>query len=166
MGLFQSMGSAKALRLVSVVALLDSVIGLFFHVRGISASRGVAPAGRKHRDGTPGICAPPLRMTAYLGLIASFCVVKRSSWRQLRSSGWSADIREGRFQEHLAVVTLLIRFLAALRPSIHITKTISVQGAMDASYHCPAIDGSGRAFHSKAQSSSHLVTRNVGSGNC
>lgn len=62
----------------------------------------------------PPIFAPLLfGITAYLGLIASF--LRREEDAGLITPlaySWSADIREGRFQKHLAVITILSTFFS------------------------------------------------------
>jgi hypothetical protein len=113
-GFFNRWAARTVLRLVSVVTLLDSVIGLFFHVRGIQRKPGGWRLPVANIVMGPPVFAPLLfGITAYLGLIASFLRREEDPHGvNALSSGWSADIREGRFQEHLAVVTLLSTFFS------------------------------------------------------
>jgi hypothetical protein len=113
-GFFSRWAAQTVLRAVSIVTLLDSVIGFYFHVRGIQRKPGGWRMPVANIIMGPPIFAPLLfGITAYLGLIASF--LRREEDAGLitpLASSWSADIREGRFQKHLAVITILSTFFS------------------------------------------------------
>jgi hypothetical protein len=128
-GSFFSKWAAKTvLRWVSVVTLLDSLIGFFFHVRGIARKPGGWRLPVANIVMGPPIFAPLLfGVSAYMGLIASFLRpeeapeiidITPSRMRGIRrfffgrSTPWTQDIREGRFQKHLAVATILSAFFS------------------------------------------------------
>lgn len=113
-GFFSRWAAQTVLRAVSIVTLLDSVIGFCFHVRGVQRKPGGWRMPITNIVMGPPIFAPLLfGISAYLGLIASF--LRREEDAGLFTalgSGWSADIREGRFQKHLAVITILSTFFS------------------------------------------------------
>jgi hypothetical protein len=111
-GFFNRWAARTVLRLVSAVTLLDSLVGFCFHVRGIQRKPGGWRMPVANIVMGPPIFAPLLfGISAYLGLIASF-LRREGDPRGVNVAWWSADIREGRYQKHLAVVTLLSSFFS------------------------------------------------------
>lgn len=104
------------LRWVSVVTLADCLTGFLFHVRGIARKPGGWRLPVANIIMGPPIFAPLLfGVSAYLGLIASYLRAEESPVVDLTpdlSGTWTADLREGRFQKHLAVATMLGTFFS------------------------------------------------------
>ena len=130
---FVSRTAAKTvLRYTSVVTLADGLIGFYFHTRGIERKPGGWRLPLTNIVMGPPICGPLLfGVAAYLGLIASFlrrdegrrtAIASPSGARSVISSRkaglphepitWTQDIREGRFQKHMAAATVLAAFLS------------------------------------------------------
>lgn len=125
-GATSTWAARTVLRWTSVVTLLDSLLGFYFHVRGIARKPGGWRLPVTNILMGPPIFAPLLfGVSAYLGLIASFLRPEEASrltaitprFRRLNlgsSSGelsaWAIQLREGRFQRHLAMATLLSAF--------------------------------------------------------
>lgn len=124
-GIFSKWGARVALRTTSMVTLADGIIGFYFHVRGIARKPGGWGMPITNIVMGPPIFAPLLFGTsAYLGLMASY--LRREG--ELHSSAerahevidavtpgksnWREDLRYGRFQRHLAVVTLCWAFFS------------------------------------------------------
>jgi hypothetical protein len=122
MAVFSRRAAGKVLRLVSAVTLVDVGAGFYFHIRGIQRKPGGWRLPMTNIIMGPPIFAPLLFGTsAYLGLIASY--LQREDVRRPEEAGddWLArllppragrellseeeDIREGRFQKQVAVVT-------------------------------------------------------------
>ncbi len=106
------------LRWVSVLTLADCAIGFGFHVRGIARKPGGWRLPVANIIMGPPIFAPLLfGIAAYLGLIASYlrpeeapspaAAPPRTIDETSAPGGWKQDIREGRFQKHLALATCL-----------------------------------------------------------
>jgi hypothetical protein len=109
--------------LVSAVTLVDAGVGFYFHIRGINRKPGGWRLPMTNMIMGPPIFAPLLFGTsAYLGLIASYlqreeaCHVLTSGKDTLlarflpsregrRLLSMEQDIREGRFQRQVAIVT-------------------------------------------------------------
>jgi hypothetical protein len=132
-GFFSRRAARTVLRLVSFVTLIDALIGFGFHVRGIGRKPGGWRLPMTNMIMGPPIFAPLLFGTsAYLGLITSF--LQREDGNQLIASqdhstgsqdestgGWlvrlmparadrdliseEQDMREGKFQRQVAIVT-------------------------------------------------------------
>jgi hypothetical protein len=125
-GYFSRRMARGVLRLVAVITLVDAAVGFYFHIRGIGRKPGGWRLPMTNMIMGPPIFAPLLFGTsAYLGLIASF--LQREDGNQLVSAetapveGWLArllppragrdliseeqDIREGKFQRQVAIVT-------------------------------------------------------------
>lgn len=120
---FSRRATRMVLRLVSAVALIDCGVGFYFHVRGIQRKPGGWRLPMTNMIMGPPIFAPLLFGTsAYLGLIASYLqredeqsgadesgdtllarFLPPRAGRELLSE--EQDIREGRFQKQVAVVT-------------------------------------------------------------
>lgn len=121
---FSRHAARTVLRLVSVVTLVDALVGFYFHVRGVHRKPGGWRLPMTNMIMGPPIFAPLLFGTsAYLGLIASYLQREESSGaasasgkdsflaRLLRSSAGrellsaEQDMREGKFQLQVAIVT-------------------------------------------------------------
>jgi hypothetical protein len=122
-GFFSGRAARTILRWISALTLMDAAVGFYFHVRGIRRKPGGWRLPMTNMIMGPPVFAPLLFGTsAYLGLIASFLQreedsrdtragrttllarllpVKQS--RELLSE--EQDIREGRFQGQVAIVT-------------------------------------------------------------
>jgi len=127
-GFRNAVAARTVLPIVSVITAVDAVLGFYFHVRGIARKPGGWRLPIVNIVMGPPIFAPLLFATsAYLGLIAS--QLRRSETDDESERGlphaahpqhWAArvrrhyepidaqqDVREGRFQKHLAVATLV-----------------------------------------------------------
>jgi hypothetical protein len=122
-GFFSRRMARTVLRLVSTVTLIDAAVGFYFHVRGIERKPGGWRLPLTNMIMGPPIFAPLLFGTsAYLGLIASY--LQREDDSNISVSGKDTflagflpsrerrqflsaeqDIREGRFQRQVAIVT-------------------------------------------------------------
>src|ERR1700761_2197407 len=122
-GFFSKRAARGILRLVSVVTLVDAGVGFYFHIRGIHRKPGGWRLPMTNMIMGPPIFAPLLFGTsAYLGLIASY--LQREEALAVSVSGkdiflarlmpsregrkflsMEQDIREGRFQRQVAIVT-------------------------------------------------------------
>lgn len=129
-GFFSRRAANTLLPVISVVTLADSVIGFYFHVQGIRRKPGGWRLPVVNIVMGPPIFAPLLFGTsAYLGLVASFLrrgddngdVLPRSAakahWATSLSGAHETidakqDLREGRFQQHMVVATILAAFLS------------------------------------------------------
>src|ERR1700761_5496523 len=127
-GFFSRWAARTVLRWVSFLTLVDSLIGFFFHVRGIARKPGGWKLPVTNVVMGPPIFAPLLfGVSAYLGLIASYLRPEESPviditprrdgglLRQLfrgRGPRWTRQLREGHFQKHLAVATILSAFFS------------------------------------------------------
>lgn len=120
---FSRKAARTVLRLVSAVTLVDSGVGFYFHIRGVQRKPGSWRLPMTNMIMGPPIFAPLLFGTsAYLGLVASYLQREsadadpsddRDAWlarllppragRELLSD--EQDIREGRFQKQVAIVT-------------------------------------------------------------
>ena len=123
---FSRRAASTVLRAASFVTLVDAGVGFYFHVRGIARKPGGWRLPMTNMIMGPPIFAPLLFGTsAYLGLIASYLQREDARWLERRASdptaSWIArlassiagrdrisrkqDIREGKFQRQVAVVT-------------------------------------------------------------
>lgn len=122
-GFFSRRAARTLLRFVSAVTLVDAGVGFCFHVRGINRKPGGWRLPMTNMIMGPPIFAPLLFGTsAYLGLIASY--LQREEASHISMSGKDTflvrllpsregrrllsteqDIREGRFQRQVAIVT-------------------------------------------------------------
>jgi hypothetical protein len=125
LGVFSSRGARVALRWTSIATLADGVIGFFFHIRGIARKPGGWRLPITNIVMGPPIFAPLLFGTsAYLGLVASYLrreeelgnvrdrIREVGNALTLGKTDWREDLRYGRFQKHLAGVTLLWAFFS------------------------------------------------------
>jgi hypothetical protein len=124
-GFFSRIAARTVLRAVSAITVADCVIGFYFHVRGVQRKPGGWRLPVTNIVMGPPIFAPLLFGTsAYLGLIASFLQregedgAKERGTEQMSFFGkvfppkleremisLEQDLREGRFQNQMAVVT-------------------------------------------------------------
>ncbi|MGH9511847.1 MAG: hypothetical protein ACRD2U_06885 [Terriglobales bacterium] len=122
-GFFSRRAARTVLRVISVVTLVDASVGFYFHIRGVKRKPGGWRLPMTNMIMGPPIFAPLLFGTsAYLGLIASYLRRENASYvsrsgkdtlfarllpsherRELLSA--EQDIREGRFQRQMAIVT-------------------------------------------------------------
>lgn len=121
---FSRRAARTVLRLVSFVTLIDAAIGFYFHLRGIKRKPGGWRLPMTNMIMGPPIFAPLLFGTsAYLGLVASYLqreevtgetsgsgkdtflarLLPSKEGRELLSV--EQDIREGKFQRQVAIVT-------------------------------------------------------------
>ena len=123
-GFFSRRAARTVLRFVAFVTLADAGVGFYFHVRGIYRKPGGWRLPMTNMIMGPPIFAPLLFGTsAYLGLIASYLQREESTGDASTSGkdGWLArllpdregrelisaeqDVREGKFQCQVAIVT-------------------------------------------------------------
>lgn len=123
-GFFSRRAARTVLRLASFVTLVDAAFGFYFHVRGIKRKPGGWRLPMTNMIMGPPIFAPLLFGTsAYLGLVASYLqreevtgetsgngrgtfltrLLPSNEGRELLSV--EQDIREGKFQRQVAIVT-------------------------------------------------------------
>jgi hypothetical protein len=127
-GFFNRWAARTVLRWVSLITLVDGIIGFLFHVRGIARKPGGWRLPVTNIVMGPPIFAPLLfGVSAYLGLIASYLRPEETSvldFALLRERGflrklfqgrripWTLQVREGHFQKHLAVATIFSAFFS------------------------------------------------------
>jgi hypothetical protein len=126
LGFFSQRAARTVLRTVSILTLADGAIGFFFHIRGIARKPGGWRLPVTNIVMGPPIFAPLLFGTsAYLGLIASHlrrendsggmdlgtALIDRVSRQDSRR--WT-NLRHGRSQKHLCVVTIAWAFFSGL----------------------------------------------------
>jgi hypothetical protein len=130
-GFLSRRAAVTVLRGTSIVTLADSLTGFYFHIRGIERKPGGWRLPITNIVMGPPIFAPLLfGVSAYLGLLASF--LRRDEdrddlllpkpahshhWaarigRDPESIDWEQDLREGRFQKHLAAATAVSAFFS------------------------------------------------------
>src|SRR6185437_13234636 len=130
---FRSRRAAKTvLPTVSALTLADCAIGTYFHIRGIQRKPGGWRLPMVNIVMGPPIFGPALLGTsAYLGLVASFLQrdddpgvsaalplpAHTKHWARLLTNEhdtieWPQDLREGRFQKHMAVATAVSAFFS------------------------------------------------------
>ncbi len=117
---------------VSIITLADGLTGFYFHVRGIQRKPGGWRIPIVNMVMGPPVFAPLLfGLSAYLGLIAHFLrreghpneeshplPAHAQSWavclpgRKHEKIGWDQDLREGRFQKHMAAATAISAFFS------------------------------------------------------
>jgi hypothetical protein len=129
---FADRTAAKSvLRIVSAITLADSLVGFYFHVRGVDRKPGGWRLPVVNMVMGPPVFAPLLfGVSAYLGLLASF--LRRGERQQglllprpAHEDHWAArmgakhdlitwvqDVREGRFQKQLAAATAVSAFFS------------------------------------------------------
>ena len=129
-GFFNRRAARTLLPVVSAITLADSVIGFYFHVRGIARKPGGWRLPITNIVMGPPVFAPLLfGVSAYLGLVASFLRCDDGDGRAMPRAAspahwandvtgnhepisWEQDIREGRFQKQMIVATIVAAFLS------------------------------------------------------
>lgn len=130
-GFFSKRAAQTVLPAISVLTLGDSVLGFYFHVRGIHRKPGGWRLPIVNMVMGPPVFAPLLfGVSAYLGLVASFLRRSEQSdgrilprpahehhWakaitREHEPISWTQDVREGRFQKQMAVATVISAFFS------------------------------------------------------
>ncbi|MBV8585057.1 MAG: hypothetical protein JO308_02120 [Verrucomicrobia bacterium] len=119
-GAFNRRVARTLLRWVSAITLADGLVGFCFHIRGIARKPGGWRLPITNIIMGPPIFAPLLfGVSAYLGGLASFLRPEEipadtavRSWRPGRLDvgkklSLASEIRQGRYQKHLALVTIL-----------------------------------------------------------
>lgn len=138
---FSKSASQSLLRPVAAITLADGLIGFGFHVRGIARKPGGWRLPIVNMVMGPPIFSPLLfGLAAYLGLIASYLrrededkqppeatgpkwiprAAQQHHWsRGIPGKGgepekitWEQDLREGRFQKHMALATAIATFFS------------------------------------------------------
>ena len=130
---FSRRAARTVLRIASIITLVDCGVGFYFHIRGVARKPGGWRLPMTNMIMGPPIFAPLLFGTAaYLGLIASY--LQREDAKDLElgggkdTDGWLArllpsragrellsaeqDIREGKFQRQVAIVTAVSSLLS------------------------------------------------------
>ena len=106
-GFFSPRLAQTFLRYTSYVTLLDGVIGFGFHVRGIARKPGGWRLPVTNLVMGPPVFAPLLFGTsAWLGVMASYLRLEGGEEPAEFESGWRHDLAHGKFQKHLALVTI------------------------------------------------------------
>jgi hypothetical protein len=125
LGVVSGRCARTVLRWVSVITLVDGIIGFFFHIRGVARKPGGWSLPVTNIVMGPPIFAPLLFGTsAYLGLMASY-LRREEDLHELGGrirefagglapgkSDWRTNLRYGRFQKHLSAVTVLWTFIS------------------------------------------------------
>jgi len=130
-GFFSRRAARTVLPAISVLTLGDSLLGFYFHVRGIQRKPGGWRLPIVNMVMGPPVFAPLLfGVSAYLGFLASF--LRRSEqdgdgvlphpahaqhWatvitREHEPISWEQDVREGRFQKQMAIATVISAFFS------------------------------------------------------
>jgi hypothetical protein len=130
-GFFSKRAARTILPAISVLTLGDSVVGFYFHVRGIHRKPGGWRLPIVNMVMGPPVFAPLLfGVSAYLGLLASFLRRGESGghgifprpahqhhWARVVTGehepiSWMQDVREGRFQKQMAIATVISAFFS------------------------------------------------------
>ena len=116
-GFFSRRMAQTWMRWTSYATLIDGFVGFGFHIRGIARKPGGWRLPVYNLVMGPPVFAPLLFGTsAYLGVIASYLQREENhGWKgktieavkTFRRSGFRDDIRIGRFQKHLCIVTAI-----------------------------------------------------------
>ena len=139
-GFFSGRAARRVLRPIAALTLADGVLGFYFHVRGVARKPGGWRFPMTNMVMGPPVFAPLLfGISAYLGLIASYLRREQEQdspadgvawfpraahgkhWAAALPSGkiskpetisFSQDLREGRFQKHMAAATVFAAFFS------------------------------------------------------
>ncbi len=139
-GFFSKRAACRILRPIAALTLMDGAAGFYFHVRGIARKPGGWRFPMTNMVMGPPIFAPLLfGLSAYLGLIASYLRREEDEDRPDDDVTWipraahphhwmralpgekiskpekislAQDLREGRFQKHMAAATALAAFFS------------------------------------------------------
>ena len=128
-GFFSRTAAQRVMRWASAITLADGIIGFGFHVRGIQRKPGGWRIPVVNVIMGPPIFAPLLFGTAaYLGFMASYLrreedprATVLTPARQIADrgkesdrAGWRDELRQGRFQKHLCLVTAAWTFFSGV----------------------------------------------------
>jgi hypothetical protein len=132
-GTFSRWAARTVLRWASVLCMVDGIVGFYYHIRGVARKPGGWRISVFNVIMGPPIFAPLLLSTvSFLGVIASFLrqedapvnisgLARPGFWslwlpRKLTYEGlvFEQDVREGRFQRILAIVTLFSAFFSGV----------------------------------------------------
>jgi hypothetical protein len=129
-GFFSRKAAQRVMRWTSAITLTDGIIGFGFHIRGIQRKPGGWRIPLTNVIMGPPIFAPLLFGTAaYLGFMASYLrreedpktatrnpdrQITASSGKKSNRTGWRHELREGRFQKHLCLVTAAWTFFSGV----------------------------------------------------
>ena len=130
-GFFNGRAARTPLRYLSIITLADSMIGFYFHVRGIQRKPGSWRLPIVNMVMGPPVFAPLLfGVSAYLGLLASYLrrgeqndgklfprPAHAQHWAhrligEHEPINWTQDVREGRFQKQMAVAAAISAFFS------------------------------------------------------
>lgn len=139
-GFFSGRASRRVLRPIAALTLADGTLGFYFHLRGIARKPGGWRFPMTNMVMGPPVFAPLLfGVSAYLGLIASYLRREQGqdspaddvAWfpRAAHGEHWATtlpagelakpekisfaqDLREGRFQKHMAAATVFAAFFS------------------------------------------------------
>jgi hypothetical protein len=139
-GFFSGRAARRVLRPIAALTLADGVLGFYFHLRGIARKPGGWRFPMTNMVMGPPVFAPLLfGLSAYLGLIASYLrregdqdspaddvawiprAAHAKHWAAALPSGkaskpesisFSQDLREGRFQQHMAAAAVFAAFFS------------------------------------------------------
>lgn len=116
-GFFSRRAATTFLRYTSALTLIDGIVGFGFHIRGIARKPGGWRMPITNIVMGPPLFAPLLFGTsAYLGFLASYLQREEDAGMRsmaveastrLRKIDFRDDIRTGRFQRHLCIVTAI-----------------------------------------------------------
>jgi hypothetical protein len=125
LGAFNRLAARTILRWVSVITLIDGIIGFFFHIRGVARKPGGWNLPVTNIVMGPPIFAPLLFGTsAYLGLMASYLRREEDLYVPnerlhdpigrfaFAETDWRTNLAHGRFQKHLSALTTLWAFFS------------------------------------------------------
>lgn len=139
-GFMSKRAARRVLRPIAAITLADGAIGFYFHVRGIARKPGGWRFPMTNMVMGPPVFAPLLfGLSAYLGLIASYLRRENAEDQAADDVAWvpraahlghwmtalpggrvskperislTQDLREGRFQKHMAAATALAAFFS------------------------------------------------------
>ena len=139
-GFFSKRAARQVLRPIAALTLADGVLGFYFHLRGIARKPGGWRFPMTNMVMGPPVFAPLLfGISAYLGLIASYLRREDDEDRPQKDVAWipraahthhwtkalpgksiskpetigfRQDLREGRFQQHMAAATAFAAFFS------------------------------------------------------
>ena len=181
-GALSTRAARTVLRWTSAVTLLDGLVGFIFHVRGIARKPGGWRLPVTNIVMGPPLLAPILfGVSAYLGLIASFLRPEEAAPAILRSPAarllsltseemaarhpWSIGLREGRFQKHLAVATIVGTFCSGAEALYsHYKNNFRYFAQWTPVIIAPLLMGAAAGAIVSPKNRAHLATGDVGPG--
>lgn len=133
---FSRWSARYLLRPIAAITLLDGSVGFYFHVRGIARKPGGWRLPVTNMVMGPPVFSPLLfGISAYLGLIATYLRREKVDVKDRETPAWipraghehpwtkmlpgkpekislTQDLREGRFQRHMAIATAIATFFS------------------------------------------------------